>query len=149
MYNGHINGGITVIPTGGNSAPINIEGHNDEWKNAQKKPKNNIISEIRNNKKPEVIPICTPIVWSPAQVASSMISSTHEKQDLIKIINAKIIGIWVSNSPWILKVKDDTKKNAPIPTNKGQGLKGKIWNKCRRFIKWLNIFNVIYCLKHH
>jgi len=30
LYRGNKNTGIIVIPTGGNSAPISIDGHNDE-----------------------------------------------------------------------------------------------------------------------
>jgi len=41
-----------MIPTGGHCAPNNIDGQNDEWKKAQKNPKNNIISDKINNKNP-------------------------------------------------------------------------------------------------
>jgi len=51
--------GITTIPTGGHCAPKRIEGQNEEWKNAQKKPKNNITSDTINNKKPYRNPVRT------------------------------------------------------------------------------------------
>lgn len=130
LYKGNKYIGITVTPTGGNSAPIKIDGHKDAWKNAQKNPKNNITSEAINSKNPEVIPICTAIVWSPAPVASSIISSTHVTEDTYNIIipNKKGHALWIT--PCIANVKVDTKKNAPIPVNKGHGLRGKIWKRC-------------------
>jgi len=38
------------MPSKGHSEPKTIEGHKDEWKKAQKKPKNNITSEEINKK---------------------------------------------------------------------------------------------------
>jgi hypothetical protein len=43
---------MTTIPTGGHCAPKSIEGQKEEWKKAQKKPKNNMISDTINNKNP-------------------------------------------------------------------------------------------------
>jgi len=54
--------GITPKPVGGQIVPTSIEGHNDEWKNARKKPKNNIISETIKNKNPNLKPCLTIFV---------------------------------------------------------------------------------------
>jgi hypothetical protein len=62
LYKGNIYTGIDVIPTGGYCAPNKIDGLKELWKKAQKKPKNNIISDTINNKNPDVKPICTAIV---------------------------------------------------------------------------------------
>ena len=51
------------MPTGGHCPPRTKEGQREEWKNAQKKPKNNINSETTNNKKPIVKPERTHKVW--------------------------------------------------------------------------------------
>lgn len=63
LNNGKSNTGITLIPTGGHIEPSSTEGHKAEWKNAQKKPKNNIISEAIKNKKPIFKPFLTILVW--------------------------------------------------------------------------------------
>jgi len=44
------------MPTGGQIEPNKIDGQIDERKKAQKKPKNNISSETKNNKKPRFKP---------------------------------------------------------------------------------------------
>jgi len=55
--------GITIIPTGGHIEPNKIDGQIDEWKKAQKNPKNNINSETRNNKNPRFKPFFIIKVW--------------------------------------------------------------------------------------
>jgi len=62
------------MPSKGHSEPKTIEGHKDEWKKAQKKPKNNITSEEINKKKPKIKPLRTTKVWWPTRLASSVIS---------------------------------------------------------------------------
>ncbi len=47
---------IVAIPTGGHTPPISGTGFKLEWKNAQKKAKNNIISETMNNTNPKRSP---------------------------------------------------------------------------------------------
>lgn len=76
---GNSNTGIVYIPSGGNTEPTSTEGHNAEWKNAQKKPKNNIISEITKRINPVRNPIRTTKVWYPELVASSIISLNQKK----------------------------------------------------------------------
>jgi len=49
---GRAKGWIGSIPTGGQVHPISGVGLSALWKNAQKKPKKNIASEIRNSKNP-------------------------------------------------------------------------------------------------
>jgi len=51
-----------------------------------------MISDNINNKNPDVRPICTAIVWSPAPVASSIISFTHVTLDTYKIMKEKKKG---------------------------------------------------------
>lgn len=46
-----------LIPKGGQSWPISIDGAKDEWKYAQKKEKKNKISEIINKIIPKRIPL--------------------------------------------------------------------------------------------
>jgi hypothetical protein len=50
--NGTSNALIGTIPIGGQTPPISTVGPNDEWKNAQKNEKKNIISETMNNNIP-------------------------------------------------------------------------------------------------
>jgi hypothetical protein len=59
LNKGKSNTGITCKPTGGHIDPISIEGHKAEWKNAQKKPKNNIISDAIKKMKPVFKPVLT------------------------------------------------------------------------------------------
>lgn len=67
------------MPAGGHFAPISTEGHKEEWKKAQKKPKNNITSDTINNKKPFLRPVRIANVWSPLIVASFKISKNQPK----------------------------------------------------------------------
>jgi len=69
--------GITCKPTGGHIEPISIEGHKAEWKKAQKKPKNNIISDAIKKIKPVFKPFLTTLVWSPLITASLEISKNQ------------------------------------------------------------------------
>jgi len=55
-------GFITSIAMGGHTRPKFISGDKDIWKNAQKKPKNSMISEIINRINPNFNPDCTIIV---------------------------------------------------------------------------------------
>jgi hypothetical protein len=55
-----------------------MEGLNAEWKNAQKKPKNNIISEAIKNKKPVFNPFLTTLVCNPLTTASREISKNQK-----------------------------------------------------------------------
>jgi hypothetical protein len=55
-----------------------MEGLNAEWKNAQKKPKNNIISEAMKNKKPVFNPFLTTLVCNPLTTASREISKNQK-----------------------------------------------------------------------
>jgi len=59
---GYSNSLITFILFGGQIAANSIEGHKAECKKAQKKPKNNIISEHINNQKPNLKPFFTTFV---------------------------------------------------------------------------------------
>lgn len=58
--------------------PISIEGHKAEWKKAQKKPKNNIISEAIKNKKPVFNPFLTTLVCKPLTTASRDMSKNQK-----------------------------------------------------------------------
>ena len=69
---------MTSRPAGGQIPPISIDGHNAEWKNAQKKPKNNIISDAIKNKKPVFRPFLTTLVCKPLTTASREISKNQK-----------------------------------------------------------------------
>lgn len=71
---GNAQGLIVWIPNGGHTAPIQIDGETLEWKNAQKNPKKNIISETINKINPKRKPFCTAFVWCPSNVDSMIIS---------------------------------------------------------------------------
>lgn len=66
-----------IIPFGGQTPPISIDGVNIPWKKAQKNEKKNIISEVINKHIPKQIPLWTFFVWYPSKVASSIISRNH------------------------------------------------------------------------
>jgi len=92
LNNGKSNTGITCNPTGGHIEPISIEGHKAEWKNAQKKPKNSIISDAIKKINPVFKPFLTILVWWPSTTASLDISK-NQKIEVITIIikpNSKI-----------------------------------------------------------
>ena len=74
---GSAQGLIVWIPKGGQTAPIQIAGDTLEWKNAQKNPKKNMISETINKTKPILKPLCTAKVWRPSKVAS--ITTSHNQ----------------------------------------------------------------------
>jgi hypothetical protein len=57
--NGKCNGFKVSIPLGGQIAPIVTAGATLEWKNAQKKAKKNITSEVINKIIPKRKPFCT------------------------------------------------------------------------------------------
>jgi len=57
--NGIAKGSIGIIPTGGQTPPIQILGAILEWKKAQKKAKKNIVSETINSSIPKYIFCCT------------------------------------------------------------------------------------------
>lgn len=63
FINGKAHGFIGTIPSGGQTAPIQIEGDADKWKNAQKKAKKNIISDTMKSWKPKRNDLYTCIVW--------------------------------------------------------------------------------------
>ena len=77
------------IPEGGQWPPSSMEGEKEEWKKAQKKPKNNIISETINNKKPFFKPTRTTNEWSPLKVASLIISKNQENAAIVTIKRLK------------------------------------------------------------
>lgn len=54
-----------LIPIGGHSWPISIEGANEEWKYAQKNEMKKKISEIINKIIPNRRPLYTNNVWDP------------------------------------------------------------------------------------
>jgi hypothetical protein len=68
---------IGVIPVGGQQHPSSGVGERLLWKNAQKKPKKNIISEVINKIIPQRNPVTTGVVWCPINVASREISRHH------------------------------------------------------------------------
>ena len=53
---GRAKGWMGSIPTGGHVQPISGVGFNALWKNAQKKPKKNMASEMRKRRKPKRSP---------------------------------------------------------------------------------------------
>lgn len=67
----------TVIPYGGQIAPIAIDGIKLEWKKAQKNAKKNIISDKINKSIPWRKPKRTFFVWFPSKVASIIISENQ------------------------------------------------------------------------
>ena len=85
LNKGKSNTGITCKPIGGHIDPISIEGHKAEWKKAQKKPKNNIISDAIKKIKPVFKPFLTTLVWSPLTTASLDISK-NQNIEVIAII---------------------------------------------------------------
>jgi len=92
---------IEGIPAGGQWVPNSTEGPKEEWKKAQKKPKNSIISETIKSRKPFFNPRRTINVWSPLKVASLIISKNQENIQKIKtnkLINNK-------NPPNIIRCK--------------------------------------------
>ena len=60
---GILNGSMICVPKGFQETPIAAEGFNLKWKNAQKKEKKSIASEIKNNQKPIFNPFWTGSVW--------------------------------------------------------------------------------------
>lgn len=62
LNKGNSNTSIGNTPSGGNTDPNSIAGFKAALKNAQKKPKNNIISEIINKIKPKRSPSLTAFV---------------------------------------------------------------------------------------
>jgi len=56
---GIFQGLIAIIPLGGQTEPISNVGFNAEWKKAQKKAKNNIISEAIKRTIPSFKPFLT------------------------------------------------------------------------------------------
>jgi hypothetical protein len=63
LKKGNANTGIGSIPAGGHEVEKIIDGLKEAWKKAQKKPKNNIISDNINSKNPETRPLFTTKVW--------------------------------------------------------------------------------------
>ena len=61
--NGKPQGFMGSIPNGGHIPPIQIDGDNALWKNAQKKEKENIISDTINSFIPNFKPFLTWKVW--------------------------------------------------------------------------------------
>lgn len=62
---GTLNGFRGVTPVGGHEHPISGVGAKDLWKNAQKKAKKNITSEVINKIMPHRSPTATGLVWCP------------------------------------------------------------------------------------
>lgn len=62
---GTLNGFSGLIPVGGQQHPISGDGARDLWKNAQKKAKKNITSEVINKIIPHRRPVVTCLVWCP------------------------------------------------------------------------------------
>ena len=77
FHRGNPHGFNAKIPLGGHIQPNATAGANEQWKNAQKKLKKNIISETINKHIPNLIPCCTLKVWCPSKVASTIISENH------------------------------------------------------------------------
>jgi hypothetical protein len=82
VFNKGIPHALTVaIPTGGQTHPISTTGFKLEWKNAQKKAKNNIISETIKRTTPKRRPFRIPAVYCPSK-EPSLIISRNQKQTL-------------------------------------------------------------------
>ena len=86
LNKGKSNTGITCKPTGGKIDPISTDGHNAAWKKAQKKPKNNIISDAIKKINPVFNPFLTILVWSPLTTASLDISK-NQNTDVTAIMH--------------------------------------------------------------
>lgn len=71
------NGLIVVIPVGGQQHPSSGVGARLLWKNAQKKARKNITSEVINNTIPHRSPFETNEVWCPWNVLSRTTSRHH------------------------------------------------------------------------
>jgi hypothetical protein len=86
VLNKGISKGLIInIASGGHTRPKFISGDSDMWKKAQKKPKNNIISETMNRINPNFSPDCTIMVWYPLKVLSVITSLYHLFTFLIMI----------------------------------------------------------------
>ena len=77
LNKGNNHGFKTGKSLGGQTPPIQILGDKLKWKNAQKKEKKNIISEIINKTIPKRKPLVTFIVWCPSKVDSVIISKNQ------------------------------------------------------------------------
>ena len=65
------------MPSGGQLQPIPTDGDNEQWKNAQKRLKKNITSDIINKYIPNLIPDWTFLVWNPSKELSTIISENQ------------------------------------------------------------------------
>lgn len=73
LTSGSINGSntsISLIPTGGQTPPIAMEGDKAPWKKDQKNGKNSIASDTKNRSMPYLSASCTLKVWCPPLRAS-------------------------------------------------------------------------------
>jgi len=122
--------GIIFIPKGGYIKSNTTEGENEEWKKAQKKPENNIISEKINNKNPFFKPILTTSVWDPINVDSSTISCNQKNEHNNTQKKPYINIIWLKLVLWSEKPIPEKRINILKANKIGQGLGATKLNKC-------------------
>ena len=130
---GKPNGSKISIPLGGHVQPIPIEGAKLAWKNAQKKLKKNITSEVINNIKPIRKPLATLGVWLLSQTDSLKISLNQKyKPKLTKNIEKKKLNLNVGQSVHLCNAFNTiiTKYSVLNDTQIGQGLGVIKWNGC-------------------
>lgn len=124
-----------VIPLGGHSIPISIDGDNLLWKNAQKNDTKKNTSDIINKIIPHFILLTTFLVCNPWNVDSRMTSRHHW------IMVNKIISTprYISHFSFMCKyitVPDVIVINPIDPVN-GHGLLSTKWNGWFFIIKFL------------
>jgi len=129
---GKLPGCIMLIPSNGHSDPKTIEGHNEEWKKAQKKPKKSITSEEINKRKPKIKPRRTIKVWWPTKLASSETSLNQLNAQIKRANKPNKLTSPPNSIRCMKKAKPETNKKTEEPTKKGHGLGLTKWNKWRR-----------------
>jgi hypothetical protein len=125
---------MVLIPVGGQTPPILNVGERLEWKNAQKKAKKNIISEIINKTIPSLRPLWTIDVCCSSKVAS-LIISLHQAYITN---NTKNKPVEANDKPPVNFCIDKTKPAVNMKTPKdaiiGHGLGSTKWKECLVFM---------------
>lgn len=84
---GNFQNGTVIMPTGGHTAPVWIEGIDAKWIRAQKMLKKNIASETINKINPNFNPCCTLLVWNPCKLSSETFCPHTANNDSTNNIN--------------------------------------------------------------
>lgn len=136
---GTLNGLSGLMPEGGQEHPISGVGDRLLWKNAQKKAKKNITSEVINKIIPHRRPVVTWLVWWPRKVPSRITSRHHWTIEIIIRIEATIRQV----VPWLWNhlAKPIARVKAPMDEVRGHGLYSTRWKGWRIiYVFYLIIF---------